>query len=167
MRSNLRRAPLLLTAVLVLAACSEHGSTDTAVPAAASSAPSTPSSGTANQADDCAAPSAESTVLPTQAGGSSTTGILQGHMYGVGGPAPGLHEAWSGTVTITGSTVHREINLGPDGAYAVALPPGEYDIEGRSPHFGGCTYSCHARGPDSHRVLAGKTTTLDTYCSMS
>lgn len=35
-------------------------------------------------------------------GQNPADGTLTGHLYGVGGPAPGLPRPWPGTVTLTG-----------------------------------------------------------------
>jgi hypothetical protein len=79
-----------------------------------------------------------------------------------------LHEAWSGVLTITGTTgLQRRLSVGPDGAYAVTLPVGRYEIVGRSPHFNGCDDLCRAPRSQRRPVIAGRTTTLNTYCPMS
>jgi hypothetical protein len=149
--------------VLGFAGCDDGGGESAAGPG--------PSAATAlpSAAADCARPALEPTRSANPGAGTpgAGTGTLRGHLYGVGGPAPGVHEVWSGTITITGSTgEQRQAEVGPDGAYAVTLLAGHYDVAARSPHFNGCASLCHAphRGP--HDVVAGGTTTLDTYCSM-
>jgi len=92
------------------------------------------------------------------------TGTLQGHLYGVGGPAPGLPVPFPGTITVTRNATSWEIKTGVDGFYTVTVPPGRYTVTGRSPHFNGGTESCPA--PNPVEVSNGSTATLDAYCSL-
>ena len=48
-------------------------------------------------------------------------GTLTGHLYGVGGPAPGLPRPWPGTVTLTGPGVHRDVPIGASATYSVTV----------------------------------------------
>lgn len=150
--------------VLGFAGCDDGGG-ESAAGAAPSAATASPGA-----AADCSRAAVEPTLSAGPGAGTpgAGTGTLRGHLYGVGGPAPGVHEAWSGTITITGPTgEQRQVQVGPDGAYAVTLPAGHYDIVALSPHFNGCASLCQAPHRDPHDVVAGETTTLDTYCSMS
>jgi hypothetical protein len=59
-------------------------------------------------------------------------GTLTGHLYGVGGPAPGSPRPWPGTVTLTGPGVHRDVPVGATGSYSVMVPAGSYTVAGRA-----------------------------------
>jgi len=105
-------------------------------------------------------PSPDGTI-PTTLAPRPGTGLLTGHLYGVGGMAPGTRVAWSGTVTVTGKGVHQDVTVGQDGAFAVMLRPGLYAVTGRSPaHLGPVT--CMASGKAA--VAAGRTVTVDVVC---
>ena len=157
--------------VLGLAGCDDDGGPgdSAAGPAAATSAPRATSTVPPSPSADCSSAVDEPSFSSSPSGTATAgTGTLRGHLYGVGGPAPGVHEAWSGIITVSGSTgEQRQVEVGPDGAYAVTLPAGHYDIVGRSPHFNGCTVLCHSTHRGPHDVLPGQTTTLDTLCLMA
>jgi hypothetical protein len=91
-------------------------------------------------------------------------GTLRGHLYGVGGPAPGAQAPWAGTVTVTGSGFHRDIAVGPDGAYSLTLPPGSYTVVGHSPSYDDAAAPCPA--PREAKITSGSSTTLDAICQM-
>jgi hypothetical protein len=91
-------------------------------------------------------------------------GTLTGHLYGIGGPAPGLPRPWPGTVTVTGPGVHRDVPVSASGTYSVAVPAGRYTITGHSPLFGSGTYLCRATGAAT--VTSGHATTADVLCQM-
>jgi hypothetical protein len=95
---------------------------------------------------------------------SAGSGTLRGHLYGVGGPAPGVHQAWAGTVTVSGGDFRRDISVAADGVYSVTLPAGRYTVVGHSPSFGDGRMSCVASGDT--QVTAGATSTLDVLCHM-
>jgi len=106
-------------------------------------------------------------VSPTQIasnGSPTTTGTLQGHLFAVGGLAPGARLPWAGTVTITGTAFHREIRVGADGFYSLVLAPGRYVVTGRSPNFDDGKTAC----PAAHdaQVAAGVTVTIDAVCAL-
>lgn len=113
----------------------------------------------------CAGPSPAVTQQHT---GSSQaeTGTLHGHLYGVGGPASGTAKPWPGTVTITGNGFRRDISVGADGAYSLAVQPGRYVVVGHIPNLtvNGVAAACPA--PHDAQVAAGDTTTLDAFCHM-
>jgi hypothetical protein len=96
---------------------------------------------------------------------SAADGTLTGHLYGVGGPAPGLPRPWPGTVTLTGPGVDRDVSVGADGAYSVAVPAGRYTVVGRSPLYESGAALCQAAGVAT--VTSGHTTTADVLCQMS
>jgi len=95
-------------------------------------------------------------------GQNPADGTLTGHLYGVGGPAPGLPRPWPGTVTLTGPQIHRDIPVGASGTYTVMLPAGRYMVVGHSPLYGGL---CQAAGAAT--VTTGHTTKADVLCQMS
>jgi hypothetical protein len=95
-------------------------------------------------------------------GGPASEGTLTGHLYGVGGPAPGLPRPWPGTVTVAGAGIHRDIPVGADGAYAVTVSPGRYSVTGYSPRYSGI---CRAAG--TVRVIRGQSTRADVLCQMT
>ena len=98
-------------------------------------------------------------------GPGASDGTLAGHLYGVGGPAPGLPRPWPGTVTLTGSGVHRDVPVGTSGTYSVTVPGGTYTIVGRSPLYESGAALCRATGVAT--VTSGHTTTADVLCQMS
>jgi hypothetical protein len=91
-------------------------------------------------------------------------GTLTGHLYGVGGPAPGLPRPWPGTVTLTGPGVHRDVPVGASGSYSVMVPAGSYTVAGHSPLYGSGTGLCQAAGAAT--VTSGHSTTSDVLCQM-
>jgi len=97
-------------------------------------------------------------------GQNPADGTLTGHLYGVGGPAPGLPRPWPGTVTLTGPGVHRDIPVGASGTYSVMVPAGSYTVVGHSPLYGSSTYLCQAAGAAT--VTSGHTTKADVLCQM-
>jgi hypothetical protein len=153
---------LAVTMLPFLASCGDDGSSPKAEDHA-SSLPSTAPSTSAAARSDCASGSS----APAQkADPAVVTGTLQGHLYGVGGPAPGVHEAWPGTITITRGETEQTADAGPDGAYAITLPAGTYAIVGHSPRFGDCAYRCISKPNKPQSITAGRTTTIDVYCPM-
>ena len=92
-------------------------------------------------------------------------GTLTGHLYGVGGPAPGLPRPWPGTVTLTGPGVHLEVPVSADGAYSVRVPPGRYTVTGHSPLYESGTALCQAAGVAT--VTSGHSTKADVLCQMA
>ena len=98
-------------------------------------------------------------------GPGASDGTLAGHLYGVGGPAPGLPRAWPGTVTLTGPGVHRDVRVGASGTYSVTVPGGTYTIVGRSPLYESGAALC--RATEAATVTSGHTTTADVLCQMS
>ena len=87
-------------------------------------------------------------------------GTLTGHLYGVGGPAPGPPRPWPGTLTLTGPGVHLDVPVATGGAYSIRVPPGRYTVVGHSQ--GG---TCRAAGRVT--VASGHTATADVLCQMS
>jgi hypothetical protein len=98
-------------------------------------------------------------------GASGAEGTVAGHLYGVGGPPPGLPRAWPGTVILTGPGVHRDVSVGADGSYSVTVPVGRYTVAGRSPLYESDAALCRATRVAT--VTSGHTTTADVLCQMS
>jgi hypothetical protein len=98
-------------------------------------------------------------------GHNPADGTLTGHLYGVGGPAPGLARPWPGTVTLVGPGVHRDVPVGASGTYSVTVPAGSYTVTGHSPLYGSGTYACGATGAAT--VTNGHSTKADVPCQMS
>jgi hypothetical protein len=92
-------------------------------------------------------------------------GTLTGHLYGVGGPAPGLPRPWPGTVILTGPGVHRDMPVGASGTFSVMVPAGRYTVVGHSPLYGSGAGLCRAAGIVT--VTSGHTTRADVLCQMS
>jgi hypothetical protein len=105
-----------------------------------------------------------SSPVMTATGTPAGSGTLHGHLYGVGGPAPGSPRPFSGTITVSGNGTSREAKVGSDGAYSVTIPPGRYTVIGHSPHYSDGVPACP--GPNSAQVSNGGTTTMDAYCQM-
>jgi len=103
---------------------------------------------------------------PPSAGAPSAEGVLTGHLYAVGGVAPGTPRPWPGTVTVTGAGagVHRAIAVGADGRYSVLVPAGTYAVAGRSPRYQGGAVPCRAAGPVT--VTSGHHTRADVLCQL-
>jgi hypothetical protein len=98
-------------------------------------------------------------------GPAPAEGTLTGHLYGVGGPAPGSPRPWPGTVTLTGPGVHLDVSVGASGAYSVTVPPGTYTVVAHSPLYGGGAGLCQAEG--AAVVTIGHSTRADVLCQMS
>ena len=92
-------------------------------------------------------------------------GTLTGHLYGVGGPPPGLPRPWPGTVTLTGPHAHLDVPVGASGAFSVTVPPGRYTVVGHSPLYQSGAAPCQATGAAT--VTSGHTSTADVWCQMS
>jgi hypothetical protein len=71
--------------------------------------------------------------------------LVSGTLTLTGGPPPGLHQPVHGTVRFVGHDAADPITLETDdhGHFTVALRPGTFQLDGRSPKFGGSTWACH------------------------
>jgi hypothetical protein len=95
----------------------------------------------------------------------AAAGTLTGHLYGVGGPAPGAPRPWPGTVTVTGGLgVHREVQVGVSGRFSVLVPAGTYAVAGHSPLYQSGTGVCRAAGAAT--VTSGHRTQADVLCQL-
>jgi hypothetical protein len=92
-------------------------------------------------------------------------GTLTGHLYGVGGPAPGLPRPWPGKVILNGPNVHLDLPVGASGAFSVPVPPGRYTLIGYSPQYESGAVPCRPLGVAT--VTSGHSTTADIWCQMS
>jgi hypothetical protein len=110
-------------------------------------------------------PSAGSTTLG-RGSAATPTGVVSGRLELVGGP--GQH----GPFPVAGSVVARPSEGGAPststadshGLFALVLPPGRYELTGRSVLYGDGTYICHADHPAT--VTAGATTSSNVLCQM-
>ena len=108
--------------------------------------------------------SAGSASAGSASAGSSAEGTLTGHLYAVGGPAPGAPRPWPGTVTLIGPGVHLAIGVGAGGRYSVRVPAGTYAVAGRSPLYQDGAGACRAAGPVT--VASGHRTEVDVLCQL-
>lgn len=63
------------------------------------------------------------------------TGTLTGHLFLVGGPAPGKPRALTGTVIANGPGGSRIASTDATGKFVLRLPAGRYSLTGRSPLY--------------------------------
>lgn len=99
------------------------------------------------------------TVATTIIDDSSADGTLTGHLYVVGGPAPGLRRSIAGTVVVAGPAGEHPVTVGRDGAYQLNLPSGTYSLAG--------TMGQTKCGPATAvTVTRGTTRVADVYCSV-
>ncbi|MCU7722557.1 hypothetical protein ODJ79_02405 [Actinoplanes sp. KI2] len=98
-------------------------------------------------------------------GSAPGSGVVQGHLYGVGGPPPGTRQAWTGTVSFDGGGTHADVAVKDDGSYSIALGPGRYTVAGSSPRYQDGKQAC-SPATGAVEVTAGSTTTVDVLCQM-
>ena len=93
---------------------------------------------------------------------------MEGGPLGPGGKQPG-ERAMSGTVTVTAAG-HQPVTVtvGSAGRFSVPLPPGRYQVSGRSPDVmeadGGHSRELPCSRPASAVVSAGSTATITLAC---
>jgi hypothetical protein len=91
---------------------------------------------------------------------------MEGGPLGPGGKQPG-ERAMSGTVTVT-SAGHQPVTVGTSGTFSVPLPPGRYQVSGRSPDVmeidGGHRRELPCSQPTSAVITAGQTATITLTC---
>ena len=102
------------------------------------------------------------------------TGHLAGKLVMEGGPLqPGGKQPderpMSGTVTLTTAGQHTvTVRVGSSGTFSVPLPPGRYQVSGRSPDItevdGGHSRELPCSQPSSVVVSAGNTATITLAC---
>ena len=94
--------------------------------------------------------------------------VMEGGPMGPGGQQPGERPI-PGTVTITAAG-HRPVSVttGSSGRFTVPLPPGRYQVSGRSPSImevdGGKTRELPCSQPASATVTAGRTAVITLTC---
>ena len=109
-------------------------------------------------------------------GQAPVTGHLAGRLVMEGGPmVPGGQQPGerplSGTVTFTAAG-HRQVavQVGTSGTFSVRLPPGTYQVSGRSPSIetsngsGGSEQELPCSQPLSAKITAGQTATITVTC---
>jgi hypothetical protein len=94
--------------------------------------------------------------------------VMEGGPLGPGGKQPG-ERAMSGTVTVTSAGHHPvTVTVGSSGTFSVPLPPGRYQVSGRSPDVmeidGGHSRELPCSQPTSAVVTAGQTATIALTC---
>ena len=107
---------------------------------------------------------------PTHAATGHLAGklVMEGGPLGQGGRQPG-ERPMSGTVTFTAAG-HQPVTVkvGPSGTFSVPLPPGRYQVSGRSPDVmqidGGRSQELPCSRPTSAVVTAGHTATITLAC---
>ena len=90
------------------------------------------------------------------------TATIEGKLLAVGGPAPGAPRPLPGDVTLRSPGSEITVPVGKGGHYSTEVPPGTYEIEGRSPFYGSGKYLCRAL--KSATPAANATTTANVYC---
>lgn len=115
-----------------------------------------------------AACSGSSTLATGAAASHATTmsGTLSGRLVTVGGPVPGAPSPVAGSVTVTGAGVHRDVKVGPGGAYSVSLPSGRYAVVGHNPFVTSDSVAMPCPGPREAHVTPGSVVVLDAICSI-
>jgi hypothetical protein len=94
-------------------------------------------------------------------GGSSTEGMLTGHLYASGGPSSGVRPL-PGFVIAVGPSGRHVIAVGPDGTYLIKLSPGVYSVTGRSPLYFGGNGRCTTSGTVT--LAQRRTSTANVIC---
>jgi len=94
--------------------------------------------------------------------------VMEGGPLGLDGKQPG-ERAMSGTVTVTSAGHHPvTVAVGSSGTFSVPLPPGRYQVSGRSPDVmeidGGRSRELPCSQPTSAVVTAGQTATITLTC---
>jgi hypothetical protein len=115
-----------------------------------------------------AAGCASGTAQPPASGHLTGRLVMEGGPMGPDGKQPG-ERAMSGTVTVT-SAGHQPVTVtvGSSGTFSVPLPPGQYQVSGRSPDVmeidGGHRRELPCSQPTSAVVTAGQTATITLTC---
>lgn len=91
-------------------------------------------------------------------------GTLVGHLYAVGGPAPGSPRGISGTITARGTNGSRTVKTSHDGGFRIQLPTGTYTLRGHSRLYNQGASPCTA--PHSVAVKRDQTVSIDVLCQM-
>ena len=115
-----------------------------------------------------AAGCASAAAQPPASGHLTGKLVMEGGPLGPGGKQPG-ERAMSGTVTVTSAGHHPvTVTVGSSGTFSVPLPPGRYQVSGRSPEVmeidGGHSREVPCSQPSSAVVTAGHTATMTLTC---
>jgi hypothetical protein len=115
-----------------------------------------------------AAGCASAAAQPPASGHLTGKLVMEGGPLGPGGKQPG-ERAMSGTVTVTSAGHHPvTVAVGSSGTFSVPLPPGRYQVSGRSPDVmeidGGRSRELPCSQPTSAVVTAGQTATITLTC---
>jgi hypothetical protein len=94
--------------------------------------------------------------------------VMEGGPLGLDGKQPG-ERAMSGTVTVASAGHHPvTVMVGSSGTFSVPLPPGRYQVSGRSPDVmeidGGRGRDLPCSQPTSAVVTGGQTATITLTC---
>jgi hypothetical protein len=94
--------------------------------------------------------------------------VMEGGPMGPDGQQPG-ERAMSGTVTVTSAGHHPvTVTVGSSGTFSVPLPPGRYQVSGRSPDImeidGGRSRELPCSQPTSAVITAGQTAAITLTC---
>jgi hypothetical protein len=94
-------------------------------------------------------------VLAGCGGGPDPGHVVPGRFVRAGGPAPGAPFPLPGTITARAATGQSfTATAGRDGRFTLSLPPGRYQVTGRSPLIGSGHVTCPATR--ELRVARGK-----------
>jgi len=93
-------------------------------------------------------------------------GTLRGHLWMVGGPRGHLPARVPGKVVIDGSGGHFETIAGPEGSYALALPPGTYELTATSAKYWINGEVGVGRAAEPASIAPGRETVADVYFLM-
>ena len=115
-----------------------------------------------------AAGCASAAAQPPASGHLAGRLVMEGGPLGPGGKQPG-ERPMSGTVTVTSAGDHRvTVTVGTSGTFSVPLPPGRYQVSGRSPDVveidGGHRRELPCSQPTSAVITAGQTATITLTC---
>ena len=89
------------------------------------------------------------------------TGTITGHLYQVGGPAPGAPTPVPGTVYVSGE---GSVAVGSDGRFSIAVPAGTYTLSGSSPLIEDNAPGCGSR--KAVTVEVGVVAKMDVICDI-
>ena len=112
--------------------------------------------------------------MGSSAAPAASTGIVEGTMDEVGGPAPGIVKGIEGSLTATDAAGHTStIAVAAGGTFSSGLAPGTYTFVGHSPLYNGGDGRCGARFAggdelgDTFIVRAGKLVHVEVVCAIS
>jgi hypothetical protein len=89
-------------------------------------------------------------------------GTLTGHLFLVGGPAPGKPRPLTGTIIVNGPGRSRLTATDTTGSFTIRLPTGRYSLTGRSALYDDGNTECQP--PTRVTVRSGRIQKADVYC---